>query len=240
MNKRVVALALALVDRALVGINHAREEATLLQERSVQLLHQLNTKHQTYHRKLHACLEDSSGQAPMPPSPQNLPKILLSLRSTLSNRMEVDTTIGPSLMELEQPFSELDEIHVAAVRWTGRARKATAMLERDRQIVGGLLRQARARAESLEGRQRLRQMMLIKRRDSAPMTKATKLADAIVQFVQTQQRVAAIKNELSDLELLIEQLSGESKLDHLASLNDNELRQVFGSLHDEIAKLEQE
>lgn len=143
--------------------------------------------------------------------------------------------------EAEQATARLQTLWGEAAAWrqryadiyTDSQQKLTLNLVRDQ------LQQLRASLESFEGRQRLQgaQMLRSWRRSSGP--EAAALATSILE---TQSRpwsrlLEEIKTELVDLSRLVEMLAGESQLDQLADLRDNQLKPTLERLESQLTLL---
>lgn len=122
--------------------------------------------------------------------------------------------------------------HYAGI-YTDSQQKQTLNLVREQ------LQQLRAELESFEGRQRLQEAQVLRSWRRSRGAEAAALAASILQSQSSPwiRLLDEIKTELVDISRLVEMLAGESQLDLLADLRDNQLKPTLERLESQLAVL---
>lgn len=143
--------------------------------------------------------------------------------------------------EAEQATTRLQTLWGEAAAWRQRYAEiyADSQQKRTLNLVRDQLQQLRASLESFEGRQRLQGAQLLRNWRRSSGAEAAALASRILE---SQSRpwtrlLEEIKTELVDLSRLVEMLAGESQLDQLADLRDNQLKPTLERLESQLRLL---
>lgn len=143
--------------------------------------------------------------------------------------------------ETEQAAARLQALWTEAAAW--RERYAEIYVDSQQKWtlnqVRDQLQQLRASLESLEGRQRLQGAQQFRSWRRSSGAEAAAMAAAILegQSRPWTRLLDEIKTELVDLSRLVEMLAGESQLDQLADLRDNQLKPSLERLERQLAVL---
>jgi signal transduction histidine kinase/CheY-like chemotaxis protein/HPt (histidine-containing phosphotransfer) domain-containing protein len=97
----------------------------------------------------------------------------------------------------------------------------------------------RAAMSSIEGRHRLRHAILIKDYRKTETRKADQLAHKILAEMSYVTDIPIVNTELADLSLLLVSLFGESEIDNLADLKDNQFKATLDRLQRGIKRSEE-
>ncbi|WP_298438850.1 ATP-binding protein [Geobacter sp.] len=143
--------------------------------------------------------------------------------------------------ETEAAAGRLHELWKRAAAWRKRYAGVYADSRQSLTLnrVRESLHQLRSAMETLEGRRRLREAQQLRRwRHSGGSETSTLAATILTRQSRPWTRVLnEIKTELVDLSRLVEMLSGESELDQLADLRDNQLKPGLERLEQQLAVL---
>ncbi len=168
--------------------------------------------------------------------------------------------IGFLLGELKTSFdspaarSAMEEIETAIIgmallRERARdwlIRSQTVHLDlREKRTLGearDLLERLQVSAERLEGQQRLREAVLLRRWRRADGEQSARLAQSILenQAGRWARVLKEVRTELAELSRLVETLAGEDQIDYLTDLRDNQLKPVLERLEHQIDLLNDE
>lgn len=168
-----------------------------------------------------------------------LPGIIRDLRANLSGG-----TVDSTLADLHRVTIEMTLLWKRAVDWRSRFEAVDEDLQEKRTLnrAREILEALRASAETLEGRQRLREANRLRQWRRTEGVDAAALAHAILtdQGRNSSRVLKEIRTELADLSRLVETLAGEDQVDHLADLRDNQLKPVLERLERQLAILADE
>jgi len=146
--------------------------------------------------------------------------------------------------EVTEMADDLVSLSGLAHAWRARFRQVAADVEDHTTIkdVRQRLTELQAWFDSLEGRQRLREAVGVRRFRAATGGEADRIARDLVagQARRHLHTLDAIQRELSELGRLSERLAGEDNSDDLADLKENQLRPSLDRLGHQIARLEGE
>lgn len=139
-------------------------------------------------------------------------------------------TIREDLLRLGSQVSDLETLRSDSAAWNDRARELDDVFPEARRRVDVSLNRLTTAIISGEGRQRLKQAILIRqyRQSSSPPDNA--LAHRIISDIGRGSEIVSIKTELADLALLCERLIGEDQVDNLADLKDNKFKATIDRL----------
>ena len=85
-------------------------------------------------------------------------------------------------------------------------------------------------AERIEGRQRLKNSLLLRKYQQANTDTAPQRAMDYIENQRSTAELRVLKSELAELKVLVERLVGETQADQLVNLKDNKLGQTFARL----------
>jgi PAS domain S-box-containing protein len=168
-----------------------------------------------------------------------LPGIVRELQANLSGG-----TADGVLADLHRVTLEMTLLWKRTVDWRRRFETVDEDLRQKRTLnrARDILERLRASAETLEGRQRLREAIRLRQWRRSEGAEAAELARAILtdQGRSWSRVLKEIRTELADLSRLVETLAGEDQVDHLADLRDNQLKPVLERLERQLAILSDE
>ena len=143
--------------------------------------------------------------------------------------------------ETEAAAGRLQELWQQAANWRGKYAGVYEDHQQKRTLnrVRDNLHQLRAALETFEGHQRLQEAQQFRRWRRSGDAEAATLATAILaeQSRPWTRVLNEVKTELVDLSRLVEMLAGESQLDQLADLRDNQLKPGLERLEGQLAVL---
>jgi signal transduction histidine kinase len=143
--------------------------------------------------------------------------------------------------ETEAAVARLQELWQQAAAWREKYAGVYADSQQKQTLnrVRDSLHHLRAALESFEGRQRLQEAQQLRRWRRSGGTEAATLAATILadQSRPWTRVLNEVKTELVDLSRLVEMLAGESQLDQLADLRDNQLKPGLERLEQQLAVL---
>lgn len=146
--------------------------------------------------------------------------------------------------ETEQAVARLQILWSEAVAWRERYAQVYTDSQQKQTLnqVRDQLQQLRAALESFEGRQRLQAAQQLRRWRRSSGEEAATLAETILtgQSRPWTRQLEEIKTELVDLSRVVEMLAGESQLDQLADLRDNQLKPGLERLEQQLTVLRAE
>lgn len=129
---------------------------------------------------------------------------------------------------MEDAVSELQRLWGKANAWRERQRQVTLDQQKKKTLsrVRRSLNQLRDGLEMLEGRQRLKEALLIRKWRNAGGRQAADHAETLLQNQSSvwKRVLAESKTELMDLARMVEALAGENEPRQLADLKDNQLK----------------
>lgn len=214
----------ALVGWTLVHLNRDRVEQMEQERRLSQGTARLHRLGQEVRGDIHALLQGrdaTHGKAPL----SELGRLVGELRAIHPE---------PVLDDLRWTASDLETLWAKVSDWHQRYTPVAADLEEKRTLTEARehLERLRAAAETLEGKQRLEDAVLLRRWREASGTAAADLGRTILenQFRNRARVLKEVRTELTELSRLVETLAGEDQLDHLADLKDNQLKPLLERL----------
>jgi signal transduction histidine kinase/CheY-like chemotaxis protein len=140
---------------------------------------------------------------------------------------------------LHDQLSAFDGIRTSCLTWRERYDRLLDEFPDARKQVESSLREMRAAMSSIEGRHRLKHALLIKDYRKTEASKADQLAHKILAEMSYVTDIPIVKTELADLSLLWVHLVGESEIDNLADLKDNQFKATLDRLQRGIKRLEE-
>lgn len=155
-----------------------------------------------------------------------------------------DGALERPLVRLSLIMSELDELSSKTQLWRKEYDAVRDDLQNQR-TLNGVRRQldtVRDAVNSLEGKFRLRQAILLRQWRSAKPEDLAPLAQTLIeaQANRQQQILRELKVELADFARLVEVLAGEDSLDQLSDLKDNKLKPALDRLDRQLKFLSSE
>jgi signal transduction histidine kinase len=231
------AITASLVGSTLVDLN--REQVQLLEREKIlsQRSARLQQLAQEAREEIQILLE--GGSVNPGKSAGELALLITELREEYPEPVPSDL-----FEELEKAVASLRDVRLRTREWSERYRPVAEDLLEKRTLTRARakLETLRAAAETLEGRHRLEDAVLLFQWRQASEEKSAILARTILEK-QVHHRARALKElrtDLSDLSRLVEALAGEDHLDHLADLKDNQLKPLLERLEKQIASLDAE
>jgi PAS domain S-box-containing protein len=228
----------ALVGWTLLTLNRERVQLLEQDQKIEQNAARLQRLGQEVRARVAGMLQGSAIPAGADPL-DKLPGAIRELRASLSSG-----TADSTLADLHRVTIELTLLWNRTVDWRNRFETVNEDLREKRTLnrARDILERLRASAETLEGRQRLREVNRLRQWRRAEGAEAAALAHAILtdQGRNWSRVLKEIRTELADLSRLVETLAGEDQVDHLADLRDNQLKPVLERLERQLAILSDE
>ncbi len=164
-----------------------------------------------------------------------------SLRGLTESYRNLEAATDPEMMRvlnrLRNQLAAFEGIRDACLSWRERNERLNGDFPSAHKEVESSLREMRAAMSSIEGRHRLRHALLIKNYRQTRPTEADQLAHKIIAEMDYVTDMPMVKTELADLSLLCERLLGESEIDNLADLKDNQFKSTLDRLQRGIKRL---
>jgi CheY-like chemotaxis protein/HPt (histidine-containing phosphotransfer) domain-containing protein len=166
-----------------------------------------------------------------------------NLRDLTESYRNLQTVSDPGMVQalnrLRGQLSTFDGIRTSCLTWRERYDRLLDELPDARNQVESSLREMRAAMSSIEGRHRLRHALLIKDYRKTEAREADQLAHKILAEISYVTDIPIVKTELADLSVLWVRLFGESEIDNLADLKDNQFKATLDRLQRGIKRLEE-
>jgi signal transduction histidine kinase/CheY-like chemotaxis protein/HPt (histidine-containing phosphotransfer) domain-containing protein len=166
-----------------------------------------------------------------------------NLKDLTESYRNLETVSDPGMVQvftrLDDQLSAFDGIRTSCLNWRERYDRLLDELPDAREQVESSLREMRAAMSSIEGRHRLRHALLIQDYRKTEARKADQLAHKILAEMSYVTDIPIVKTELADLSLLCVHLFGESEIDNLADLKDNQFKATLDRLQRGIKRLEE-
>ena len=225
----VMAVMVGLVGWSLSDIRSEREELAEEEQRHIRISEEIVQFVTTLQSEFRGLLSHETNQF----SPANsLPRFHEAVSRHMNS--EANPDIKRPLADLQALIPPLEDLWAQSVRWRHRYEDVTNDLNAQRTLndARALLQAMRGSVNSLEGRHRLRQAILLRQWRSAKREDVPQLAEKILAEEMNQQTrvLKDVKIELADLGRLVEVLAGEDSLDHLTDLKDNKLQPTLDRL----------
>jgi signal transduction histidine kinase/DNA-binding response OmpR family regulator len=143
------------------------------------------------------------------------------------------TQLAPQIRCLAPGIDTLRSVRADVDGWKKRRLATNAELDSARKRSEAAMTQLRSALRTAEGRRRLDQIAQVRTLRGAAPGDPSAFASLLKLAAQSQQNFGNVDADVSELGLLRERLLGETDLDPLVSLKDNQLKQVLARLESE-------
>lgn len=213
-------IMLSIVHWTLSDISSEREKLDSLQVQMTRLMASLDPNFVQARDELMGLLDGKPSGNIEWGSISKLKEVLDSYRERATG---IDPGMSPALGHLSAQLDALKEVRKRCMDWADRNVQLDLDIPSVRKRVESSLRGMRASIESIEGLQRLKRAVTIRRyRLSENQAEADRLAREIIEEMGQGTEISSVKAELADLALLCERLGAEDQIDDLVNLRDNE------------------
>ncbi len=216
---------------ALRVVREERNETSMAEARVTDVLRTIREERDSIfehiEKRLNGLLTESDEKiAPA----QQLKVLVVACRPYLVAMESAQVSFDEELGALQSAIETLDRVHMdveAVMTESARTRAALNVTWEELQTRLGALSAA---VQKLEGRRRLTQEIWLRQYRNETPENAQALAVQYIENLGSLTGLRTLKSEMSDLALYIERLHGETEVDNLVSLKDNEMRQVLARL----------
>ncbi len=231
------AFTLGMEYHALAQIRAQRERAELAHTQAAESVRALRIERETVFRDLEEHFSEYPGASRSPRrAPHSLDHFAAECKHKLAQLENGGAAGIDAAVYMEQAVASLSAIHRKVETYQEERDRIADLLREEWRDVRKDLVETRATAEKLEGRQRLRQEVLLRRYRNATKGELADLAFKYIEELELARNVRTLASELGELALLTERLHGEERIDQLVSLKDNEIRQTLTRLRRTVEK----
>ena len=149
---------------------------------------------------------------------------LAEMEGDQANRLATTTV-------LQSAFASLSETHRELVRYQADNQATRDQLREVWAALEAKLIKTREVTDKLEGRRRLQHQLLLRRYRKAIEKDSVDIASMYIDGMESVSDLHTFSSELGELTLMSERLHGETRIDQLINLKDNEIRQTLMRLY---------
>lgn len=225
-------LAMGIQFRALTIVDRQYEWTKDTEERAARSLQSLRLERAAVFRDMEAHIVTISDEdRPERRDPASLNRLVAQCVSELAFLDGEEAATRYAAVTLEEAFGLLALFHQELERFEVDSNLTNSQLHEAWEALRAELVHTREATDKLEGRQRLQLQLLLRRYHNASGADAAELASRYIYEMESLRELRTLASELTDLALLAERLHGETEIDQLVSLKDNEIRQTLMRLN---------
>ena len=233
----VSALMMGLVYFALTKVHTQRDRARVAEMHAIASFRALRFKREAIFKDIetHFNGELNRGHQELQ-LVKELAPLIENCSNTLSSFPGNDKNRSKAIQRMEDAVSPLLGLCEELAQYEKDLAQTREMIQNSWRNVRTELANMKAATQKLEGMRRLRDGMLLRKYREADREESANLAFQYIEQMGSFGRIRTLHSELNDLALLAQRLYGETDIDQLVSLKDNEMRQTLRRLSREAEK----
>ncbi len=224
-------LTMLIEYRALKEIREERTLTTAAEARITEMLRAIRRERDHIFETMENQLSGTSSvNTPTPNPVSQLAELIDDCRPYLNTMESRDISFEEELAAMHQAVEELAGVHSEVETTMSESGRVSVDFAETWNELQRRLGRLSASLQKLEGKRRLKQEIWLRQYRNETTENANRLAVQYIENLGSLTGLRTLKSELSDLTLYVERLHGETEVDNLVSLKDNEMRQVLSRL----------
>jgi diguanylate cyclase (GGDEF)-like protein len=226
-------LAMAIQFRALSTIDREFEWTKVTDERAAKSFQLLRQARAAAFSDMESHLLDLTGATAHTElrHPGSVDPFVLKCLEELAGREGDQANQAETTAALRNAFASLSQIHQELERYHADNQNSRDQLRGVWVDLKAKLVKAREATDKIVGRRRLQHQLVLRRYRKAVQEDTVEIASMYIDGMESVNDLRIFSSELGELTLLSERLYGESRVDQLINLKDNEIRQTLMRLY---------